>query len=100
MTEVSDILSTTNGSSARAAAVNAAELRNAKEPVSQSESIASVHYVNDPLAGLVVTQYLNSSDEVITQSPPRAVVAYLQDGLTANGFQPEGERLVHKSKTV
>lgn len=99
MSEVSDILSATSASNVRAAAANAAELRSAKESAAHSEPIASVHYVNDPLAGLVVTQYLNSSSEVVTQSPPRAVVAYLQDGLTPSGFQPDGER-AHTAKTV
>lgn len=99
MTEVSDILSAVSASNVRAAAAGAAELRSAKEATPQSESVASVHFVNDPLAGLVVTQYLNSSSEVVTQTPPRAVVAYLQDGLTAAGFQPDGEA-AHTAKTV
>jgi hypothetical protein len=41
--------------------------------------------IDDPLSGVVITQYLNSQDHVITQVPPSAVVAYLQDGLTADG---------------
>ncbi|MER2519453.1 MAG: hypothetical protein ABTQ34_02060 [Bdellovibrionales bacterium] len=100
MTEVSDILSASSASNARAVAANATELRNAtKDGAARSEPVASVQFVNDPLAGLVVTQYLNSNSEVVTQTPPRAVVAYLQDGLTANGFQPEGKG-GHTTKTV
>jgi len=43
--------------------------------------------LSDPLAKVVITQYLdNSGDQVVFQSPPSTVVAYLQNGLTVNGY--------------
>jgi hypothetical protein len=42
--------------------------------------------VDDPVSGIVITQYLNIQGQIVSQVPPSAVVAYLQDGLTSDGF--------------
>ena len=51
-----------------------------------SNVVGSARTVSDPLAKVVITQYLDNSDQVVSQSPPSTVVAYLQSGLTVNGY--------------
>jgi len=43
----------------------------------------------DPIAGVLITQYLGSDGQVQTQIPSAASVAYLRVGLTATGEVPK-----------
>ena len=45
----------------------------------------SPRLVSDPVAGVVIAQYLSSTGETSMQLPSQAVVAYLRSGLTADG---------------
>jgi hypothetical protein len=40
---------------------------------------------DDPLAGVLVTEQLDSQGQVVSQTPPGAVLAYLRNGLTIDG---------------
>jgi hypothetical protein len=40
----------------------------------------------DPLSGTVITQLLDNRGKIVSQFPTTAVVAYLQQGLTPEGF--------------
>jgi hypothetical protein len=44
--------------------------------------------IADPLSGTVITQILDNNGQIASQFPTRAVVAYLQEGLTSEGFPP------------
>lgn len=59
-----------------------------------SEPAASPRFVNNPLAGTVVTQYLSNAGHVVSQFPSTAAVAYLQEGLTAQGFSKTSKTTV------
>jgi hypothetical protein len=45
----------------------------------------SSRFYDDPLAGIVVTEQLDSQGQVVSQNPPGAVLAYLRNGLTVDG---------------
>jgi PKD repeat protein len=51
----------------------------------QTVSSATLRFVDDPLSGTVVSQYLNNQGNIVSQTPSRAVIAYLQQGLTVDG---------------
>ena len=48
--------------------------------------VSASRYVSDPLARVMITQYLDVNSQVVAQTPPSTVVAYLQNGLTPQGF--------------
>lgn len=48
---------------------------------------------SDPIAGVMITQYLNSKGEVQVQLPSAAAIAYLRVGLTAAGERPKREEV-------
>ena len=49
----------------------------------------SARIVDDPLAGVVVTQQLDSEGQVAQQTPSISVLAYLRNGLTIEGLPKE-----------
>ena len=56
--------------------------------VSTPSSVAVVgaeRVLSNPLARVIVTEYLDGSSNVVSQFPSSAVVAYLQNGLSADG---------------
>ena len=57
-------------------------------PVQPKQTTPS-RFEADPLSGVLVTQFLNESGDVVTQVPSKTVVAYLQNGLTPQGFAKE-----------
>jgi hypothetical protein len=40
---------------------------------------------DDPLAGVLVTEQLDQQGQVVSQTPPGTVLAYLRNGLTIDG---------------
>ena len=50
----------------------------------------SPRLVPDPVAGVVIAQYLSSTGEMTVQLPSQAVVAYLRSGLSADGSSKRG----------
>ena len=48
----------------------------------------------DPIAGVMVTQFLDSNGEVQAQLPSAAAIAYLRVGLTVTGEQPKKDHHV------
>jgi hypothetical protein len=82
MTNVTNISATSGALTAQAPILPAAV---------QSQNITTPsRQVADPLSGVVITQFLNPSGLVASQVPSRAVVAYLQNGLTPDGFAKSG----------
>jgi len=45
----------------------------------------------DPVAGVVIAEYLSSDGEITVQFPSTTVVAYLRSGLSANGMPVEDQ---------
>jgi len=46
----------------------------------------SARLFDDPLAGIVVSQQLDSQGQIVTQTPSSSVLAYLRNGLTIEGL--------------
>jgi hypothetical protein len=46
----------------------------------------SARVIDDPLAGVIVTQQLDGDGQIVSQNPPGSVIAYLQNGLTIDGY--------------
>jgi hypothetical protein len=46
----------------------------------------SARLIDDPLAGVIVTQQLDGDGQIVSQNPPGSVIAYLQNGLTIDGY--------------
>jgi hypothetical protein len=61
-----------------------------EEPQSTSISLdvqaVSPQMRADPIAGVVITEYLSEDGQVRMQMPSEAAVAYLRSGLTASGL--------------
>ncbi len=51
--------------------------------------ISPSRLLSDPLSGVVITQYFDNTGQVVSQVPTQTVVAYLQIGLTADGFSKQ-----------
>jgi len=106
MADVTGIIGSTTAAPAARAPAPASSQANA-----QTESLAVKTQVRplspslkfDPVAGVMITEYLDSSGKIESQIPSAASVAYLRVGLTANGQQPEQtdvEKSVQTETTV
>ena len=73
----------------QAAVTPATQLVSADQKGAAPAQVNPSRLLSDPLSGTVITQYFDNSGNVVTQSPTRAVVAYLQIGLTADGFSKQ-----------
>jgi hypothetical protein len=53
----------------------------------QSQTVSiSPRIIDNASAGVIITEYLDSSGKVVSQNPSSTVVAYLRAGLTAQGL--------------
>ena len=100
MTDVTGIIGSTLGAFTPAAAhaqpaATPAPANTLTAP--QNQNASSSRLIDNPLAGVVVTQYLDTRGTIVTQVPSAVIVAYLQDGLTSNG---ESKPAVPPVKTV
>jgi len=82
MTTVANISSSLT---AQAPVVSAAATSVAASPAAPSYTPPS-RILADPLSGVVIAQVLNASGAIVSQVPARSVIAYLQEGLTSDGF--------------
>jgi hypothetical protein len=57
--------------------------------IDQQLAITKAKVVVDAASGLVINEYINNTGAIVSQIPSQVVVAYLQAGLTAQGFGPE-----------
>ncbi len=91
MKAITDISGVTGAVAAKTAAPVARGSEAAAEfkPSSDAAANGGQRIVNNPLAGIIVTQYLNNQEDVVVQTPPSVVVAYLQNGLTPDGFSKQ-----------
>ncbi len=88
MSEVVGAIGPTVSASVRHAAASASAAPKPEEAVStgvQHIQRLSPVIKSDPVAGVMILQYLDSDGQVQTQIPSAASVAYLRVGLTATG---------------
>ncbi len=102
---MSDTTNIANISTQQPSAVTGAGKSSASLKVTTGPAVAvpapifNTRIISDPIAGQI-TQYLDSNGEnVVTQTPAAAVVAYLHQGLNENG-QPDGTSLPPDKKTI
>jgi hypothetical protein len=89
MTSTSGITSTGPIATATQAAVAPSALTNVASPKTfvQSQTVSiSPRIIDNASAGVIVTEYLDSSGKVVSQNPSSTVIAYLRAGLTAQGL--------------
>ncbi len=84
---IDGIQAVSGGASTPTASVTAQKnVTTASAPTSTAAAVHNPRVVQDPQAGFI-TQYLNSNgSEVVFQTPSAVTVAYLQQGLTADGL--------------
>lgn len=76
-----------------------ASLGKTVEP-SVAEPLRNPQVIQDPAAGFI-TQYVNaSSGQVIAQTPSAVVVAYLRQGLSADGMEEKGPGEIPVAKSA
>jgi hypothetical protein len=86
MTSVSNISTQVPPPPAQAVATSVTQLAATSQPNAAIPQVNPSRLLPDPLSGVVITQYFDNTGNVVSQVPTQAVVAYLQIGLTAEGF--------------
>jgi hypothetical protein len=79
---------TTDTQVSAAAATSSSSTQSVSIGSSSSQNVASTispRLVYNPVAGVVVTEFLNNSGQIDVQLPSKAAIAYLQAGLTQQG---------------
>ena len=95
MTSVSNISTQLPPSPAltvQAAVTPATQLAAISQPNAAIPQVNPSRVLPDPLSGVVITQYFDNTGNVVSQVPTQTVVAYLQIGLTAEGFSKQSSQ--------